>query len=86
LKKNKNEIYFFFKLVIDDINSKNQIVEYLKNFILKTKKKRKKFKYWTILLNYEKIYINTGNENFEEVEKILKKFSLNIDEDEINKI
>jgi hypothetical protein len=39
-----------------------------------------------LLLNYEKIYINTGNENFEEVEKILKKFSLNIAEDELNKI
>ena len=76
---------FFFKLVIDDINSKNQIVDYLKKFILKTKKK-KKLKYWTILLNYEKIYINTGYENFEEVEKILKKFSLNLDDDELYKI
>ena len=77
---------FFFKLVIDDINSKNQIVEYLQKFLLKTKNKKKKLKYWMILLNYEKIYINTGNENFEEVEKILKKISLNVDEDELNKI
>lgn len=75
----------FFKLVIDNINDKNKICEYLIKFKLKTLK-LKKYKYWKILLDLENNYKKSGIQDFEKIEKNLKNLLLNIDEDELNKI
>lgn len=75
----------FFKLVIDNVNDKNKICEYLIKFKLKTLK-LKKYKYWKILLKFENEYKKTGIQEFEKIEKNLKKLLLNEAEDELNKI
>jgi len=75
----------FYKLVIDNIEDKNKIAEYLIKFKLKSPKK-KRYKYWKYLLNLENIYIKNGIQDFLVIEKNLKKLLLNIDEDELDKI
>lgn len=75
----------FFKLVIDNVNDKNKICEYLIKFKLKTLK-LKKYKYWKILLKFENEYKKTGIQEFEKIEKNLKKLLLNEAEEELNKI
>jgi hypothetical protein len=75
----------FSKLVIDDINEKNKICEYLMKFKLKTFK-LKKYKYWKKLLDIENDYKKTGIQDLIKIEKILDKLSSKVDEDELNKI
>lgn len=75
----------FFRLVIDNIDEKNKIANYLKIFKLKSKKK-KRYKYWFFLLNLENNYIKTGIQDFDLMEKYLTKLNSTIDEGELNKI
>lgn len=75
----------FFKLVVDDINEKNKICEYLKIFKLKTLKS-KKYKYWKNLLDLENDYKKTGIQDLIKIQKNLDKLLLNVDEDELNRI
>jgi len=49
----------FFKLVVEDVNEKNKICEYLIKFKLKTLK-LEKYKTWKILLDFENNYKKTG--------------------------
>ena len=72
----------YYKLNLDNMAEKIKIIYYLDKFKLKTKKK-KKFKYWKLLLAEEKLYIDTGLQNFEKIEKIMKKFKK---DDELSKI
>jgi hypothetical protein len=75
----------FFKLIIDDMNDKNKINLYLINYKLKSIKFILFF-FWKKILVYENIYINTGVENFDKIDKVLKKLLQNIGEDELSKI
>lgn len=75
----------FYKLTITENNEKNRISQYLSIFKLKSKK-IKRLKYWKILLNFENIYIKTGEQNLEKIEKNLIKLSALASEDELNKI
>lgn len=75
----------FNKLLIENINEKNKLIEYLKKYKLKTNK-IKKYKYWKILLNLETIYKDTGNQNIEIIDKYLIKFKSISSEDELSKL
>lgn len=75
----------FFKLVIDNIDDKNKINLYLINYRLKSVKSLKYF-YWKKILTYENLFLKTGVENLEKIDKNLKKLSLICSEDELNKI
>lgn len=75
----------FFKIVIEDINEKNRIIEYLLKYKLKSIKFNR-YENWKLLLDCENIYINTGFQDFEYIENLLKNFSSSLDEDELNKI
>ena len=75
----------FFKLVVDDVNEKNKICEYLIKFKLKTLK-LEKYKNWKILLDFENNYKKTGIQDIKKIQKYLDRLLLNVDEDELNKI
>jgi len=75
----------FFKLVVDDVNEKNKICEYLIKFKLKTLK-LEKYKNWKILLDFENNYKETGIQDIKKIQKYLDRLLLNVDEDELNKI
>ena len=75
----------FFKLVVDDVNEKNKICEYLIKFKLKTLK-LEKYKTWKILLDFENNYKKTGIQDLKKIQKNLDKLLLNVDEDELNRI
>lgn len=75
----------FFKLVIDNIDEKNKIMNYLLTFKLKSKK-IKRFKYWSTLLDLENIYVKTNVQDVEQIDKFLAKLASTIDENELNKI
>lgn len=75
----------FSKLVVDDINEKNKICEYLIKFKLKTLK-LKKYKYWKKLLELENDYKKTGIQDLKKIEKVLDQLLLNADEAELNRI
>jgi hypothetical protein len=75
----------FFKLIVDNIDEKNRICEYLIKFKLKTLKLNK-FKNWKKLLDFENEYKKTGVQDLKKIEKNLKNLLLNEDEDELNKI
>ena len=75
----------FYKLVIEDIEEKNKINEYLLKFKLKSKK-ISRYKYWQNLLIFENIYKKTGNQDLKQIEKILIKLLSTINDDELNKI
>jgi hypothetical protein len=75
----------FFKFVILNQNEKNIIINYLLKYKLKSKISNR-YKYWKILLNFENIYLETGIQNLEQIEKILCKFNSTISEGELNKL
>ena len=75
----------FFKLVVEDVNEKNKICEYLIKFKLKTLK-LEKYKTWKILLDFENNYKKTGIQDLKKIQKSLDKLLLNVDEDELNRI
>ena len=86
----KNKIEFkskmnlpFFKLAIDDLNEKNIFNKYFEKYKLRSIK-AKKYMNWKDLLNYENI--DDSDRNFEKIERIFQKISLNKEEDEICKI
>jgi hypothetical protein len=72
-------------LELNSINEKNIIINYLNMYKLKGEKK-KRFKYWKYLFNLECKYIETGVQNFEEIENALKKLNSTIDEGELSKV
>ena len=73
----------FFKLAIDDLNEKNIFNKYFEKYKLRSIK-AKKYMNWKDLLNYENI--DDSDRNFEKIERIFQKISLNKEEDEICKI
>lgn len=75
----------FFKLVIENIEDKNKIMNYLTKYKLKSIKKNR-YKYWKILLKFENIYIKTSTQNITKIEDVLKKLESTINNDELNKI
>lgn len=83
-KKQKNNLPFY-KLVIDKIEEKNKLINYISKYKLKSKK-IKKYKYWKILLNLENIYLETGIQDIKLIDKFLMKFTLTMEDNELNKI
>lgn len=75
----------FYKLVIENIDEKFCIINYLNKFKLKSLKK-KKYKYWKLLLILENNYIKTGYQNIDKIDKILIKLGTTFDNEELNKI
>lgn len=75
----------FFKLVIENINEKNIINEYLLKYKLKSIKINK-YKYWKILLKFENIYKKKGIQNLNQIEKILNNLISTFDDNELIKI
>lgn len=75
----------FFKLVIDNIEDKNKIMNYLLKFKLKSKKKNR-YKIWKILLDNENKCIETGVQDFSLIDKYLIKLSSTIEAGELSKI
>lgn len=75
----------FHKLVIENNDEKNNIMNYLSNFKLKSIKKER-YKYWKKLLNIENIYKKTHIQDIVLIDKLLKNLILTIEEGELNKI
>ena len=75
----------FYKLVIENNDEKNIIMNYLLKFKLKSIKKER-YKYWKILLNSENIYKKTDIQDIVLIDKLLKNLILTIEEGELNKI
>ena len=75
----------FTKLVIEDINDKNKIRDYLLKYKLKSIKKNR-YKYWKLLLKIENKYLKTSIQDLNKIEEILKKLESTIYNDELNKI
>lgn len=75
----------FNKLLIENIEEKRQIVEYLNKYKLRSTKKNI-YKHWKILLEYENNYVNTGSQNITLIDKQLIKLSAQKDDDELNKL
>jgi len=75
----------FYKLEVEHINEKLIIINYLNNFKLKGDKVYR-YKYWKQLFDVECIYSQNGEQNFEEIEKLLKKLNLTIEEGELSKL
>lgn len=75
----------FYKLEIKDIQEKNLIINYLNKFKLKGEKLNR-FKYWKYLYKLESIYLQKGEQNFEEIDKFLKKLNFTIEEGELSKV
>jgi len=75
----------FFKLTLENFDDKVKIINYLSTFKLKSLK-IEKYKYFKILLRLESIYIKTGVQDFEKIEKILKKLTSRSSENELIKL
>ena len=75
----------FYRLIVDNINEKKIIDDYLLKYKLKTVKLQR-YKYWSILLNLECKYKETGKQDVINIEKYLVKLISTIEEGELNKI
>jgi hypothetical protein len=75
----------FYRLIVDNINEKKIIYDYLLKYKLKTVK-LKRYKYWSILFNLECQYKETGKQDFINIEKYLIKLTSTIEEGELDKI
>ena len=76
----------FYKLVIDNIEEKKIIMNYLNKFKLKSLKK-KKFKYWKLLLLLENKYLINGvDQDIDEIESVLVNFTAVLDNEVLNKV
>ncbi len=75
----------FYKLTLENFEKKKKIVDYLLKYKLKSLK-RKRFKYWCLLLDLEYKYLKTGYQDLDHIDKILIKFNSTINADELSKI
>jgi len=75
----------FYRLIVDNINEKKIIYDYLLKYKLKTIKVQR-YKYWSILFNLECEYKETGKQDFINIEKYLIKLTSTIEEGELDKI
>jgi len=75
----------FYKLELKNMNEKNIIINYLNKFNLKGEKKTR-YKYWISLFNIECKYIETGIQDFDQIDIALIKLNKTIDEGELSKV
>lgn len=75
----------FYKLVIDNIEEKKIVMNYLNKYKLKSIKK-KRYKYWKLLLLLEEKYLIKGEQNINEIENILIKLMATLDNEELSKV
>jgi hypothetical protein len=75
----------FFKLSLESFDEKSKIIKYLSTFKLKSLK-IERYKMFKKLLKIEKIYLNTGVQNLEKIEKMLKVLTLKSNENELIKL